>query len=205
MNEAIASAFERLKKRVEIDGNGCWNWQGTVSKDMYGAIRVGEKTLRTHRVSYMAVRGAIPRGKVIRHVCDNRRCCNPDHLLVGDHEDNTADILERNRHGTARRVLTADEVALAVSMWRGGSTKRQVAEALRCNWYIASAAIDSASGERRGPGRPKGSRNLHSRVSGADKQRIRELYATGQFTQQQLAEQFGCDQTYVSLIVRGRA
>jgi transcriptional regulator with XRE-family HTH domain len=33
---------------------------------------------------------------------------------------------------------------------------------------------------------------------------MRALYETGQFTQQQLAERFGCDQTYVSLIVRGQ-
>lgn len=204
MNEAIANAFERLKKRVEIDGNGCWNWLGAVTKDMYGTIRVGDSARSTHRVAYMAVHGAIPRGKVIRHACDNRRCCNPAHLLTGDHEDNTADIIERKRHAVARRVLSADEVSLAVSMWRAGSTKRQVAEALRCNWYIASAAIDSAGGAPRKPGRPKGSRNLRSRVQPEAKDRMRELYATGSFTQQQLAEQFGCDQTYVSLIVRGR-
>lgn len=32
---------------------------------------------------------------------------------------------------------------------------------------------------------------------------IKALYATGQHTQTALAERFGCDQTYVSLIVRG--
>jgi hypothetical protein len=122
---------------------------------------------------------------------------------VGDHEDNNADILERGRQ-TARRVLTAEEIALAATMWRAGSTKRQVAEALQCNWYAASAAIDLIDAAPRKPGRPKGSRNLRPKVSDDQRAQMRALYETGQFTQQQLAERFGCDQTYVSLIVRGQ-
>lgn len=199
----IQGAFDRLRKRIEIDGAGCWIWQGAVSKDGYGQLKVvGTKNMSTHRVSYLAVNGEIPRGKVIRHKCDVRKCCNPAHLVVGDHEDNSQDIIDRGRH-QHRRSLTDEEVRTAREMWGAGATKRQVAEALKCNWYVASAAIDAIQGEKRA-GRPKGSRNHRVKVTEDMKAQMRVLYATGEHSQQALAEQFGCDQTYVSLIVRGK-
>jgi hypothetical protein len=36
--------------------------------------------MRTHRVAYELVRGAIPEGQMIDHTCRNRACCNPGHL-----------------------------------------------------------------------------------------------------------------------------
>lgn len=46
---------------------------------------------------------------------------------------------------------------------------------------------------------------MSRRVTDAMKAEIKTAYAKGQHTQQQLAERFGCDQTYVPLIVRGKA
>lgn len=199
----IENAFNRIKSRVVIDGAGCWNWQGAVTKDMYGQIRVGSRVMSTHRVSFTFANGSIPRGKVIRHQCDNRMCCNPAHLLVGDHEDNSQDIVDRQRH-KSRRVLTADELQTVRTMRAAGVTKRAIAEALQCNWYTVSNAIDASGVDApTRVGRPRGSRNLRTRVTEDAKKQMLDLYATGQHTQQQLAEQFGCDQTYVSLIVRG--
>lgn len=199
----IKAAFERIKARVLKQENGCWNWPGSIDKDMYGSIRVGAKVMSTHRAAYLCVHGLIARGKVIRHTCDNRACCNPDHLLVGDHEDNNQDIVDRGR-GMARRILSEEERAQVVAMRKGGATKRAIAQALHCNWAIVSRVIDLTMVDApKRPGRPRGSRNLHTRVTDADKAQIRALYATGQHTQQALAEKFGCDQTYVSLIVRG--
>jgi hypothetical protein len=201
--QPIQQAFDRIRARIEINERGCWIWRGAHNPDMYGQIKVGDKTWATHRVTYTAVKGEIPRGKVIRHTCDQRACCNPAHLLVGDHEDNTQDILDRGR-SKHRRVLSAEEIQRIREMRASGETKRAIAEALHCNWDAVSRAIDAGSVDVVRQGRPRGSRNLHVRVTEEAKAQMRALYATGKHTQQALAEKFECDQTYVSLIVRGK-
>jgi hypothetical protein len=41
---------------------------------------------------YEICHGKIPRGHVVRHLCDNRTCCNPSHLATGTHRDNMRDV-----------------------------------------------------------------------------------------------------------------
>lgn len=200
MNEEIANAFNRIKKRVE-HRDGCWLWPGSRTKDGYGQIRVGNAIRAVHRVTYEARNGPIPRGMVVRHRCDVRECCNPDHLEVGTHEDNVQDIIDRGRQ-RARRVLTQSERAIAKRMRGQGHSIRAIAEALACNYY---AAREAAGGPTSKSGRPKGSRNSRVRVTDEQKAEIRERYQAGGVTQQALAEEFGIDQTYVSIIVRDSA
>lgn len=199
--QLVQSAFDRLRARITVDSAGCWIWQGSTTKGGYGQMKVGGTVRATHRLAYEATKGPIPRGKVIRHTCDVATCCNPAHLLVGDHEDNIQDIVERGSQ-KRRRVLTADEVSKALDMRKEGATKREIAEALACNWYAVSRALDAASTVPARVGRPKGSRNTVTRISEEAKNEIRKLYATGKHTQSALAARFGCDQTYISLICK---
>lgn len=37
------------------------------------------------------------KGKVVRHSCDNSRCIEPTHLILGTQADNVRDMLERGR------------------------------------------------------------------------------------------------------------
>lgn len=197
MNEDWNKAFERIRQRVE-HRDGCWLWRGSATKDGYGQIRVGRAVRVVHRVAYTAANGPIPRGMVVRHKCDVRLCCNPDHLEIGTHEDNAQDIVDRGRLKN-RRSLTPAEKAIAKRMRADGQTIRAIAVALACNWHLAREASGKSSGES---GRPRGSRNTYVRVTDEHKSEIRRRYLAGGVTQQQLAEEFGIDQTYVSIIVR---
>lgn len=80
-----------------VDGS-CWEWKAATSHNGYGyfALRPGE-VVRAHRAAYQIFKGEEP-GEVVRHTCDNPPCCNPDHLISGDHKENTQDMLERQRH-----------------------------------------------------------------------------------------------------------
>ena len=39
----------------------------------------------------------MPKDKIILHDCDNRRCCNPEHLRAGTHLENSRDAQSRGR------------------------------------------------------------------------------------------------------------
>ena len=51
-------------------------------------------------------------GQVVRHTCDNTRCVNPEHLLIGTLADNNRDRAERGRstkvHPALRRLTDSD-------------------------------------------------------------------------------------------------
>lgn len=50
-----------------------------------------------HRVMYAAEVGQIPLGLLVLHKCDNPKCCNPEHLFLGTHKDNTQDCIAKGR------------------------------------------------------------------------------------------------------------
>lgn len=85
MQSADSSRFE---SKIKVDGNGCFVWQGGVSTQGYGKFKVEGKTALAHRWNYRRVNGDIPEGKVLDHLCRNRRCVNPDHLEMVDNRVN---------------------------------------------------------------------------------------------------------------------
>ncbi len=104
-----------------INENNCWDVlfpQIGISEDKYGYPRMwySKNTRAIYKVSYsLFIREiGMADGIVIRHMCDNKLCINPDHLLEGTHQDNVADRVSRNRsaigENNGRSKLTKDEV-----------------------------------------------------------------------------------------------
>lgn len=106
---------EKLKDNVLIEATtGCWLWQRSVGSHGYGQIRYRKKLYTTHQASYTAFIGEIPKGLVVRHTCDVRECCNPEHLLIGTYQDNADDMVSRSRSNLGEKhpaaKLTWDKV-----------------------------------------------------------------------------------------------
>lgn len=91
---------ERFLEKVEKDApGGCWEWDSyTTGSSEYGGFWTQNGDKQAHRISYRMYIGPIPDDLVVRHLCHNRTCVNPDHLKVGTQKANIQDSIERGTH-----------------------------------------------------------------------------------------------------------
>lgn len=122
---------ERFEEKVCPEPNsGCHLWMGAIVPTTgYGSISLGPKagSASTHCVSWTLYRGPIPGGLFVLHKCDVRPCVNPDHLFLGTHADNMADMIAKGRARHPPHKLTAERVLLIRRSLASGMTQRKVA------------------------------------------------------------------------------
>ena len=106
LNEAASRVFAQCVRKGE-----CLEWVGNwLSHNGYGRLTFKRKKLLTHRIAYEAYKGPVPPGMQVMHSCDNRRCCNPDHLSIGTGQDNTNDRKAKDRLGFKINTAQALEI-----------------------------------------------------------------------------------------------
>ncbi len=124
--------WESVKKTDD-----CWEWQKSTCKGGYGRTRVPETRaqFRAHRIAYFLAFGKDPGDKFVMHKCDNPKCCRPDHLSLGTHAENMADMHNKGRHRTGPTVgsqngnahLSESDVARIVELFAEGRNNKQIA------------------------------------------------------------------------------
>lgn len=87
----------RLASHLAEAVGGCLEWTACSTPAGYGNIRNGASVVLAHRVAWELVNGPIPDGISVLHHCDNPPCCNVDHLFLGTHADNSADMISKGR------------------------------------------------------------------------------------------------------------
>lgn len=80
----------RLFDKIMPEPNtGCWLWVGALKSDGYGSVWEGaRRTVGAHRLVYELLRGPIPVGLSLDHLCRVPSCVNPDHLEPVTHRVN---------------------------------------------------------------------------------------------------------------------
>lgn len=121
VNFTIRKHNKPIKYIIEDE---CWiNISHSTNNAGYPRVYRNGKKEFIHRYIYIIYNGEIPKGMVIRHKCDNIKCINPEHLILGTHYDNVHDKIERGRENPAKgeRVsnakLTEDKVKKIIYMY----------------------------------------------------------------------------------------
>lgn len=81
---------DRILAKIVRSVRGCWEYQGALNDGyVVAADAATGRTVMGHRAVWEKLRGPIPDGFQIDHLCRNKRCVNPDHLEPVTPAENT--------------------------------------------------------------------------------------------------------------------
>jgi hypothetical protein len=132
--------LEEINERIERDENGCWIWTGTVDSHDYGQVHYEGRGWKIHRLTYTLIRGEIPAGLQLDHLCRVRRCCNPHHLepVTGKENIRRSPIHHGSKtHCKQGHPFTAENTGINKIH---GVPKRRFCRTCQRDWNRAAAA-----------------------------------------------------------------
>lgn len=130
----------------------CWVWGGRTDRKGYGMTHlVGAervKGIRVHRYVYQDYKGPIDQKDDLHHLCEIKRCCNPDHLEKVDHLEHPI-----GRQGEWAKAKThcpkgheyTPENTMVVNI-RDGNGTRQTRACRKCK-YISKRRSEEKAGK----------------------------------------------------------
>lgn len=91
--------------------HNCDLWNGAVGSHGYGYLQFEGRSVLAHRLAFAQATGldVHSMGGVVMHSCDTPLCVNPDHLSLGTHKSNTADMVDKGRHMHGKEWFRANE------------------------------------------------------------------------------------------------
>ena len=186
-----------------VNTNGCWVWNWSVETKGYATVRVNGRSLKAHRVAYERANGPIPDGQVIRHLCGNPSCLNPDHLRSGTPTENMRDMVAAgNQHN---QKLTPNDAAEIRRIFAEGNISQ--AEIARTYGVKGGTTRKIVFNERfydpgYTPPLARLTRSPKSRIDEDLATEIRQTYLAGGISQPEVARIFDVPSSSVSKIVR---
>ena len=101
--------------------NDCWEWKGSMSFDGYGV----SESKRVHRLIYQLYFGEISKGFVVNHLCENRSCCNPNHLKAVTVKENiNYSLYKRKGENSTKSKLNNEKVKEIQNLLENTDMKR---------------------------------------------------------------------------------
>lgn len=105
-----------LMARVDVRGDGCWEWFTGLDPHGYGQMGFGSgPALKSHRVALEEQLGrTLSRDECALHTCDNRKCCRvgDGHIRIGTRSENIVECHAKGRGSKpphAGQILTHEQ------------------------------------------------------------------------------------------------
>ena len=202
----------RIEPNYYEDKNGCHICTSHCRIRGYPLFYRDGKRWLMSRWFYTQKYGEIPKGKIIRHKCDNPACINIDHLELGTHKDNSQDMVKRGRSTFGEKSypgkLTEQQV-LEIYHDRG-RTNAEIAK----EYGISSITVSNIqSGDTwahlfkkhgiipKGKGH-NGEFQSRSKLTTNQVIEIRKLHGTGKHTQIELAKKYDMSKSAIGAIIK---
>lgn len=87
--QAFGSVGERLEANSERTESGCRIWSGHIGPDGYARTKLNGRTRLVHRLAYQDEYGDIDEHETVNHLCGNRACSEPSHLVGATRMENS--------------------------------------------------------------------------------------------------------------------
>ena len=84
--------WDDVDREFEYD---CWEWTKSTGSHGYGQTWDGSRNILAHRAAWVLANDyQIPDDMTVDHLCHNKLCCNPYHLVLLSNQENAS----RNGH-----------------------------------------------------------------------------------------------------------
>jgi len=191
---------------------GCRIWNGSADTYGYGHARWDGRRRKAHVMAFEMSGRSLKPEHVVRHMCNNTRCCNPEHLVLGTRAENMAD---KARSGIVAgencpKALLTNEQAIAIYKLRDKKRMDAVAEhfgvqahVVRRVWIGESYTI-ATDATRQPPGRPVGEANHAAKITNQQALAIYARKGPQQETAAQVSREMGIPYSIVKNVWSGK-
>lgn len=138
---ARTPTFDRLMAKVNKSGQlnpfrpelkQCWDCHYAPDTQGYPKITIthpdgSHSWPNTHTFMWRYYFGEIPEGMVVMHQCNNKRCCNPNHLALGTNTQNIRDAAKDGLLRTGSRISPVKR-SVIINMYAKGHSMKAIAQ-----------------------------------------------------------------------------
>ena len=98
IDQSPKAFLQRIKDKCFVNEKGCWLWKGkTLNNKGRPMCSWKHKIDLVYRHTFNALHGSpIKKGMMACHTCDEKTCCNPEHIFEGTNRDNILDFKSKN-------------------------------------------------------------------------------------------------------------
>lgn len=138
---------EKLEARTIKRPSGCWEVQGHALHSGHVHITEGRRHYRAHVFAWEQAHGqSVPPGMVVMHTCDQPRCVNPDHLVIGTQAENIHDSIRKGRYNVfGIQKLNAEQVREIRRQAARGVRQKDIAAQYRIARNTVSGIVNRKS------------------------------------------------------------